>query len=467
MTTIPQNKELLKNLFELLEAHRAVFKQQRVYERVVALVLAEVFAFSRHTVTQLLMTLGMTGEDWSGWYRLFSRGRFDYGRASEVVFEETLRHVASDEVYVVAGDGTQTPRSSRKIEGSGWLRALRTPPFMAGIHAAQRWFHCSWLTPAENGYSRAIPLRWLPAFTAKSCLKAHAPCKEWEAAVHSLAWLREQCRQRGRADQRLLFVGDGHFDNLELWQAVPDGVILLARSAKNRVLYHLPGEQTGRGRPRSYGPPALTPQQVWQQRRGWRPLTLTVRGRERHLQVNVCGPFLRKGAPSCPLMLMVVRGKNNQQTRRQPLPFLVNATRNNQGAWVLPLPVETLLFWAWQRWEIEVCHRELKSAFGLGNKQCWNPQAAVASVQWSAWVYALLLLAGYRTWGLARAPNVPTRWWLGSARWSFNTLSRAFRAALWGEHRFHPLCAPSPPDWAEKEQLLFALRNAAFASARS
>jgi hypothetical protein len=162
-----------------------------------------------------------------------------------------------------------------------------------------------------------------------------------------------------------------------------------------------------------------------------------------------------------------VRGKDNARTRRDPLPFLVNATWNADGQWVLPLPLETLLFWAWMRREIEVCHRELKSNFGLGHKQCFNPHAAVASVQWSAWVYALLLLAGCRTFGLTAAPAVPTRWRRGSPRWSLNTLWRAYRAALWQQHEFHPLCSPTPPDWAEKEVLLLALRNAVFAAARS
>ncbi|MDQ7037269.1 MAG: hypothetical protein Q9P01_21240 [Anaerolineae bacterium] len=102
--------------------------------------------------------------------------------------------------------------------------------------------------------------------------------------------------------------------------------------------------------------------------------------------------------------------------------FLVNAVQNEQGEWVLPLPIKTLMFWMWQRWEVEVCHRELKSNFGLGNKQCHNPHAAVLSVQWSAWVYSIMLLAGYRTWGLSNAPPVPTRWWRGSGRWSLEHL---------------------------------------------
>jgi hypothetical protein len=468
MTTIPQNPKLLKNLFELVEAHRTLFGQERVYQRTVALVMAELFVFARHTVTQLLMSLGLTEQDWSAWYRLFSQGRFPYERASEVLFGETLKHVGEDELYVVGGDGTQTPRSSRKMEGSGWLRNLRTPPFMIGIHAAQRWFNGSWLLPAEEGYSRALPLRWIPAFTEKSEPKAHTPCKEWEAAVQFLTWVREQLAKAGRVTQQVLMVADGNYDTLNLWKALPEGVILLARSAKNRVLYHLPtGKQTGRGRKRVYGDRALSPQEVWQQRKGWKKLTLFVRGKDRHLQYQVRGPFLRKGAAHRPLFLIVVRGKRTPRFYRKPLPFLVNARQDDRGRWVLPLPVHTLLFWAWQRWELEVCHRELKSNLGLGHKQCWNPTAAVLSVQWSAWVYSLLLLAGYRTWGLTAAPDVPTRWWRGSGRWSLNTLWRAYRAALWGQHQFHPLCSPSPCDWGEKETLLGALRNAVFASARS
>ena len=470
MSTIPENSKLLKHLFELIEAHRPIFKQERVYYRVVALLLAELFVFARHTVTQLLMTLGLTEQDWSAWYRLFSDERFDYDKASEILFEETLEHVASDEVYVVGGDGTQTPRSSRKMEGSGWLRNLRTPPFMPGIHAAQRWFNGSWFMPPEEGYSRAVPIRWLPAFTEKSNPVAHAPQKEWEAAVSFLTWVREQLTRHGRAAQRVLMVADGSYDTLNLWKNLPDKVILLARSAKNRVLHALPPADAHGNR--KYGERVATPQQRWQERRGWRKLTLNVRGCTRHLQVKVSSPVLRDGAPDCPLILIIVRGKDRRDKRgrryrREPLPFLVNAVQNEQGEWVLPLPLETLLFWAWQRWELEVCHRELKSNFGLGDKQCWHPRSAVLSVQWSAWVYSLLLLAGYRTWGLTDAPPVPTRWWRGSTRWSLNTLWRAYRAAFWGQHDFHPLCTPTPHDWGEKEALLQILQNAVFAAARS
>lgn len=465
MTTIPQNKKLLNHLTELLQAHRHIFSQERVFQRVALLVVAEIVVFARHTITQLLMGIGLTELDWSSWYRLFSHGRFPYDAASSVLFGQTMQHIEPDELYVVAGDGTQTRRSSRKMEGAHWLHNPQSPVFKRGIHLAQRWFNGSWLLPAENGYSRAVPLRWLPAFTEKSQPQATTPCKEWEAALAFLLWLKKQLVAHGRLQQWILMVADGHYDTLNLWKHLPEGVVLLARSAKNRALWHLPGSTARKNR--KYGERALAPAAYWRERQGWRRLHLQVRGKPRHLQVKVKGPFLRKGAAHRPLFLIIVRGKKNKRTRRKPLPFLVNAVSDSTGRWQLPLPVDQLLFWAWQRWEVEVAHRELKSNFGLGNKQCWNPQAAILSVQWSAWVYALLLLAGYRAWGLTKAPAVPTRWWRGSGRWSLNTLWRGYRAALWGSHQFTPIDPDSCLTWGDLRWIQPALRQAAFAAARS
>lgn len=465
MTTIPQNQELLTHLTQLLKKHRHLLKKERVFQRVALLVVAELIVFARHIITQMLMSLGLTETDWSSWYRLFSQRRFPYDGASEVLFGETLKHVDRNEVYVVAGDGTQIRRSSRKMEGSHWLHNPQSPLFKRGIHIAQRWFNGSWLLPGENGYSRVIPLRWLPAFTEKSKPKAVQPCKEWEAAHAFLVWLKRQLALQGRAGQKVLMVADGQYDTLNLWKHLPEGIILMARSAKNRVLWTQPTPTARKNR--KYGERAPTPVDYWRERQGWRHLELLVRGKVRHLQVKVEGPFLRKGAPHRPLFLIVVRGKKNKCSRRQPLPFLVNAMLDTSGIWCLPLPVEKLLFWAWQRWEVEVAHRELKSNFGLGNKQCWQPYAAILSVQWSAWVYALLLLAGYRAWGLTRTPQVPTVWWRGSGRWSLNTLWRGYRAALWGEHHFHPIDPGSLLTQGDLHWLQPALRHAAFAAARS
>ncbi len=105
--------DLLRNLLELLARHRRAFRQERSYWRVVGLVLGEMFNFGRHKVTQGLMALGPTDEDWSGWYRLFSRGRFAEPRVARIFFRETVSHTSPDEPFVVGVDGVQVPRKAK------------------------------------------------------------------------------------------------------------------------------------------------------------------------------------------------------------------------------------------------------------------------------------------------------------------------------------------------------------------
>ena len=135
-----------------------------------------------------------------------------------------------------------------------------------------------------------------------------------------------------------------------------------------------------------------------------------MRGRTIPVAYRVAGPYLVKGAPDRPLFLLVVRGSDPRhgKRRRQPAFWLVSAERRD-GAWRLPLPPQDLLAWAWQRWEVEVAHREQKTGFGLGEPQCWGPVSAVLTVQWAAALYATTVLAGLRAWGLGPSP-------LGAAR---------------------------------------------------
>ena len=65
-----QNQRLIKELETLLGNHRHLLKQERVYQKVVALVIAELFKFGRGTMTQLLLVLGLNMCQWSSWYRV-------------------------------------------------------------------------------------------------------------------------------------------------------------------------------------------------------------------------------------------------------------------------------------------------------------------------------------------------------------------------------------------------------------
>jgi hypothetical protein len=435
---------LLRELRELLAAHRSAFKQERTFVRGEALVLADVMAFGRKTMTQRLISLGATEQDWSGWYRLLSVPRIDQEELSRCLTRATFPHVPVEEPYVAVVDGVGVPRSSRRMPGTAWRRCPRTPVFRLGIDRAQRFVNLAWLTPRQDGYSRAIPLRWWPAFPPKAVASPEPPRKEWEAGLAGLCWLRQQLDEAGRQEQWLLGVGDGSYDVKRIWPGLPSRTTLTVRGAKNRALYHLPEAQTGRGRRRKYGPRARRPDQWLKEKQGWHQRWVQIRGRRVRLRYRVEGPFVARGAPEQPVMLLVVGGLRVKKAGRKPYwkppTFWLISARERKGQWELPLPVQEILQWLWQRWEIEVAHREMKSGFGVGQMQCWSPHGAIGSVTWAAWVYAVLVLAGYRAWGLVNGTvHPPGRWWRGARRWSFDSLWRGYRQELWGLKEFQPL----------------------------
>jgi hypothetical protein len=460
---------LLTALAALLAAHRPAFRQQRPFQRMHLLALGHLFAFARHTLTQLLLALGLTTTDWSGWYRLFSTPRFAYDTLSRCFLHETLVHLPVDAPYVTVVDGVQIARQSRKMPGTAWLRDPRTPPFKPGAHRAQRFLHLAALLPVEQGYSRALPLRLLPAFPPKAIPAACPPQREWEAALAALTWVRTELDRAGREAQPLVSVGDGSYATAPVWAALPAGVTLLARCARNRALFALPPATPRRGRPRQYGERRPTPATWLEEPAGWERTTLVVRGRQIPVRYRVEGPFVVKGAAQRPLYLLVVPGVagHGRRHRREPAFWLVSA-QAHEGRWRLPFPAAQLLAWAWQRWEIEVAHREMKSGFGMGEMQCWNARATVVSVQWQAWLYAVLVLAGYRAWGLTAATLRPAgRWWRGATRWSLNTLWRGYRQEIWGTQEFRALWTGTGVQWWEKGGWLAGMTNAVAGAARA
>lgn len=454
---------LVDALRTLLDAHRSAFRQQRTFLRAQALILGHLFCFARQTITQALLALGLADHDWSAFYRLFAEPRIDYEHLSARFFRETLPHVAPSEPYVAVVDGVQIPRSSNKMAGTSWLKCPKTPPFSPGPHRAQRFLNlAALLPPSEAGYSRALPLRFEPAFPEKAvAAEGFEPKKQWEAALESVGWLRENLDGAGREGQTLLVVGDGDFSVAKLRAGLPDpeGVLLVSRCAKNRSLYELPesSKEGRRGRRRKYGDKARKPYEWLGEREGWSAKPFLVRARMIRARHRVEGPFVLKGAPERPVFLVVVRGrkasrKKPGQKERKPAYWLVSAVRGEDGGeWVLPYPAHELLCWAWQRWEVEVCHREMKSGFGLGEAQCWGARSAILSVRFRAWSYGVLVLAGFGAWGPGRGPIRPAgRWWGGSKRWSMGTLWRGFRAEAWGTGEFRAILTPTREGWPKK-----------------
>lgn len=302
---------LLPILLELLARSRGAVGQERVFARLVVLTLGMVSALGRHTITQLLVAVGLGEAEWSGFYRLFSQNRFDPDAAGVALVGETLAEVAVDAPSLAVIDGVQVPRTSQRMPGTSWLKCPRTPPWRPGIHRAQRYSHLAWLTPlSADGDSRAVPLRVIPATPPKALrprddATAQAAgltaTRAWEAGRDSLVWLRQTLDAAGRTQQRILAVADGSYSCAGMWSGLPARTTLIARCPRNRARYALPPARNGRGRPRKYGERAPTPAKWLEERRGWSQLTVRVRGRSIPLTYRVEGPYLVKPAATQPL----------------------------------------------------------------------------------------------------------------------------------------------------------------------
>jgi hypothetical protein len=460
---------LVPILFAMLDRARGTVRQERTHVRLMHLTIGCLISLGRHTPSQMLVALGLGNRDWSAWYRLFNLARVGVERLQQHLIDELAMVIeASEPALVAVVDGTQLPRTSRRMPGCGYAHQPRSPHWRRGIHLAQRYVGISALLPrSEHGESRAVPLQWSILRTAKTTEMGDAPEQgEGTGGVALMRWLRERWDAIGRQTQPLLVLGDGSYSTAPVLAGLPPRTALLARCAKNRALFALPTYRAqGRGRQRRYGARGSTPQQVLQTRSGWRSVRFMVRGRQVTPRVHLSGPWLVKGAPFTPVMLIVVRGVDRGRgvTRRQRDPhfFLVTVPMTSEDEWDLPLPLADLLAWAWQRWEVEVMHRELKSGFGLGQQQAFSPRGAATVIPWMLWVYALLILTGYHGWrlGPGDAPAIG-RWWQ-PRRWSIGQLLQAIRQELWHAGEFQPVWSRSPDTWHEITTWMTTQTNAA------
>lgn len=437
----------LLDAFQDLLARTLPPGQDRVRRRFGDLAVGWVLTLGRHTVTRALAALGHTEEDWTAWHRLFNRARFDPAAAGCAVVGETLAFVPAAEPYVVAVDTTILGRHSRRLPGSSWWRAPATAPFARGLRRGQRFLSLHALMPrTAAGFGRAVPLRLLPAFPASAQPTGEPPRREGEAAREAIVWLRTTLDAAGRADQPLVVVGDGAYDTAELYRALPERTVLLARAARNRALFALPDPAAPRtrGARRRYGDRRPTPAEVLREPRGWAAVTLTMRGRSRRVRAKVVGPVLVRLAAGTPLFLVVTHGAGRRIAphRRQPWFGLVTAVPDGKGGWTPPADLVTMLGWAWQRWEVEIAHREEKTTLGMDQPPASSAAGTVLTPQWVAWLGAVLVLAGLRVWGQGPPPHAATtRWWRGSQRWTLGQVLQGLRAEVGNLDGYRPVWA--------------------------
>jgi hypothetical protein len=462
-TTVHRPTPLLDHLFVKLAGVAPATRQRRTHTRLVLLTLGSLLALGRQTLTQILVALGGGDQDWSAWHRLFSRHRVRSAVLQRQVVQTLVDRLAPDAPLVVALDATQLPRSSWRFPGVGWTRAPRSPKWQPGLHHAQRLELLSGLLPrSAAGDSRAVPIRETYLRSPKTRPIGDVPLQsEGLAGVRLVRWLRclLTLTLPTERDRAILVLADGAYSTAPVITRLPRACWLLARCATNRALFALPvHDPHRRGRKRVYGERGPTPQQTLHQPDGWQAWTVAVRGRTIPLTAKVTGPWLVQGAGRHPLMLIVVKGidqvRAQHRRRRDPQYFLCSAVEETPGQWTLPLPLAELLGWAWQRWEVEVMHRELKSGWGLGDQQAWSAGGAIGTTAWALWTYALVILVADAVWGLGPAPGPALGRWYRPRRWSIGRVRQELHAELWQLAEFQPKWQGTLDAWAEMEHWL-------------
>src|SRR5688572_14318387 len=104
----------------LIPACRAATSQSRVAQHLLRLTLGLVLVAGRAMLSRVLLVLGRADRDWSAAYRLFSCGRVDVDVLRRHAVVRWLALVGPHRPLVTVVDGTQLPRTGRRIPGAGW-----------------------------------------------------------------------------------------------------------------------------------------------------------------------------------------------------------------------------------------------------------------------------------------------------------------------------------------------------------
>lgn len=402
---------------QLLLATQDVFCQQRTFAHVYQLAYGFISAWGRRTISRVLCACHSQFEDWSASYRVFSRSPWKPNDLFQPVLTTCLRQSSSNNPFVVAVDDTTIKKTGRCIPGVRYCRDPMSPPFHMNLQRGQRFIQASAILRPEglSGPARAIPIRFHPAPPpAKPGKKAGEVA--WAAyreaqktrnlscqAASLIEDIRESVTQAGYEDRSLLIAVDGSYCNRNILRNLPGNVQVVARARGDVNLFLPPSEEdrSARGRRSKYGTPLEKPKEILvNDDFPWLQTPIFGAGRIHNLRYKTVPEVLwRSGTLTKPLRLIIIAPLRYRPTAKHRLLY-------REPAYLLTTdfttPVETLIQAYFDRWEIEVNHRDEKSLLGVGQAQVWSVKSAFRVPQFQVAIYAMLLLAALIAYGPKR-----------------------------------------------------------------
>jgi hypothetical protein len=401
---------LLRALLGLLAAWRPAFAQDRSHRRAVAQALGTLAGFGRRTLSRVIWALGHQHQDWSADYRLHARAGWNPERLFQPLIEQALP-LCGGRYVVAAIDDTRLHKTGRHIQSAFYQRDPLSPKFRFNLMLGLRFLQISLLIPLyrkQKASARALPVRFEEA-PALRHPRRKAPPEQWAAyrqavkktnlstrAVITIAGLRNSLDEAGQRAKQLLIVGDGSFCNRTLFTAALERTEIIARARRDLKLCRKAG--TGR---LFYDKAKFTPEQVRQDESlVWRKARIFHGGQWRKVRYKeVLGVYWQTGARQRPLRLFVVA----------PIPYQAPGRKRKyyrDPAFLLTTDLtgtpRELLQAYFDRWQIEVNHREEKDTLGIGQAQVRSRLSVPRQPAFAVAAYSALHLAALLTLGPRR-----------------------------------------------------------------
>jgi DDE superfamily endonuclease len=402
---------LLAAVLALTAQWRGVFAQQRTLLRAQRQALGSLLVLGRATVSRILWISGREQKSWSGEYFLHSRAPWEPQRLFAPILKEALA-LCPGRLVGVAVDDTRLRKTGRHIRQAAYHRDPMSPPFHTNLILALRFLQASLLLPLHRSgsfSSRALPIRFEEVSVLKKPGK-RASKEAWQQYrqdrkqfnlsqrfVHSMADVRSALDQAGGKDKTLVIAGDGSFCNRTVFAAIPPRTVVIARARKDaKLCFPAPA-----GTRRVYSQEKFTPEQVRQNDViVWKTTKLFYGGKRRKIRYKeVASVLWQRGGRRRLLRLFVIaptayrKRTSNRLYYRDPAFLLTDD---------LTTGARQLLQIYFDRWQIEVNHREEKDTLGIGQAQLWNPTAVPRQPALAVAAYSALQLAALQTFGPGR-----------------------------------------------------------------
>lgn len=421
---------LLKTYIEFTKEWEKSFRQSRTLFRLIRQSLATLCTPGRKTITQAITFMCRDALCWSSEYKLHSRSKWKVEDLFQPVISKVLPYFSNNTFITIALDDTKIKKCGKKIPYTQFHRDPLSPPFHTNFIYGLRILQASVTLPLYNlkqenpASPRGIPVRFtnVPVIKKPGKKATEAEIQNYikSKKTHNLSVatldiikeLRGCFDQAGAYDKPIIYTCDGSFCNRTIFSEPLERCSILARARKDAKLC-FPARADSR---KIYSDEKFTPENIRLDKSvSWKKYKFFFGGAYRKIKYKEINDVLwQRGAKRKLLRLIVIaatpyKNTNKGKTYYREPAYLLTTNRN--------VLTSNLIQAYFDRWEIEVNHRDEKTVLGTGEAQVRNIFSVIKQPAFVVASYSMLLLAALSCFGPSRTKEyLPLPKWRRKAR---------------------------------------------------